>query len=219
MSKEPRARCVQKLFSCAILILLTLAGCKPSEEPTKPEKIDPITMPKEPIPAITINLATINLSKFNTLYHKNDLIKLGKIIKREDIQILTMQSVTRYPELPKRLDIIGEIKNLTDMNAKFGETENNSGRQSGNAVFSIYPIKNFENLEYRSYNNISTALGVTIDAGVGNLFVVSTCVPLYLTSESLSELINFREKYSYSPCLVTGNFGESLFNNFEYSGI
>jgi hypothetical protein len=218
MSKEPRACGVQKAFSCAILILLTLAGCKPSEEPAKPEKIDPIIMPKEPIPAIIINLATINLSKLNTLYHKNDLIKLGEIIKLEDIQILTVQSVTRYPELPKRLDIIEEIKNLTDMNAKFGETENNSGRQSGNAVFSIYPIKNPDNMEYKSYNNLSTALGVTIDAGIGNIFVVSTSVPLHLTTESLSELISFREKHLCSTGIITGNFGESLSNNFKNSG-
>lgn len=219
MSKEPGAWSVQKLFSCAILILLILAGCDPSEESTKPEKTAPITIAKEPIPPIIINLATINLSKFNTLYHKNDLINLAEIVKREDIQILTVQSITRYPDIPKRLDIIDEMKSLTDMYAKFGETENNSGRLSGNAAFSIYPIKNSGNMEYKSYNNISTALGVTIDAGVGNIFMVSTSVPLHLSSESLSELISFREKHSYAPCLVTGNFGESMSDNFENSRI
>lgn len=74
-------------------------------------------------------------------------------------------------------------------------------------------------MEYQSYINLSTALGVIIDAGVGNLFVVSTNVPLFLTYESLSELISFREKYFYAPCIITGNFGESPFNNFDYSGI
>lgn len=206
---------VHYLISTIIFVFL-LSGCKPTEEV---EKIELITKPKEPSPAIIINLATINLSKFNTLYKINELTKFAEIIKQEDIQILTVQSLTRYPDIPKRLDFIDELKSLTDMSAKFGETENNSGRQRGNAVFSIYPINNFENMEYKSYINLSTAFGVTIDAGVGNLFVISTSVPLYLTSESLSELINFREKYLNSLCLVTGNFGESMSGDFDNSGI
>lgn len=93
ISKEQRAWSAQKVFSCAILGLFILVGCKPSDKPTKPEKIEPITPLKETIPALTINLATINLSRFDTRYYKNELEKLAEIIKREDIQILTVWNI------------------------------------------------------------------------------------------------------------------------------
>lgn len=191
-----------------MLCVLMLPCCKPPEDTAKPIKVE--TPPvKEPTPAITLNVATLNLSKYGTRYEKQAIAKLAEIIKRENIDVLTLQGVTRYPDIQNRFDLIEELRKHTGMYQKFGETQNLSGRQVGNVVFSSYPIKTYENLDYKKTKTLATALSVSVDAGVGNIVVVSTLIPEHLTTDEkfdcITTLEGIQKKYQSSLFIVTGN--------------
>jgi endonuclease/exonuclease/phosphatase family metal-dependent hydrolase len=192
-----------------MLLITMIAGCGPAGEVKQPEKVEPVLSPKEPTPAITINVATLNLSKAGTKYEKQYISKMADIIKQEDIQLISLQGVTRYPEVSSRVDFIDELRLQTDMYQKFGETQNYSGRQIGNAVLSAYPVKNSENIEYKKLKTFSTALATSIDAGVGNVVFVSTLLPddfpLSEKINCIELLVQIQKKYQSVFFIVAGN--------------
>jgi hypothetical protein len=216
--KSNRLKIIMRSITLLIIVSFVMSGCKPPEEVKKPEKVEP-SPAKEPTPSIILNVATLNLSKSGTKYEKQSIFRLAEIIKQEDIQIISLQGVTRYPEIATRIDFIDELRLHTDMYQKFGETQNISGRQIGNAVLSTYPIKSSENFEYKKSKTLATALAASVDAGVGNALFVSTLIPESISSvekhDCISTLEEIQKKYESSYFIVTGNvslFGKNKFN-------
>jgi endonuclease/exonuclease/phosphatase family metal-dependent hydrolase len=201
-----------------IMFVFLLSGCTPPEEVKNPEKVEPFPA-KEPTPATIFNVATLNLSKSGTKYEKQSISKLSEIIKQEDIQIISLQGVTRYPEISTRIDFIDELRLQADMYQKFGETQNISGRQIGNAVLSAYPIKSSENFEYKKSKTLATALATSVDAGVGNVLFVSTLLPESISSaeklDCISVLEEIKKMYESAFFIVTGNISLLGKNNFN----
>ncbi|MDI6802837.1 MAG: hypothetical protein QME58_03195 [Bacteroidota bacterium] len=223
LSIELRAWSAQKLFSCAILVLLTLAGCKPVKEVVE----DRVELPpplKTLEPAITINIASIDLSDYPTKTAKKSVQNLATALKAAEVQIVTLQSVTRYPELKNRVDFIFELQKATEMFFKFGEIQNYSGRQTGNAIFSIYPFRASENSEFNNFKSLSTSLNATIDVGVANLLVSSLAIPEKLSSNEqkyfVSELNKIHSNFNLPPFIITGNINSinlKLLNDADYN--
>jgi endonuclease/exonuclease/phosphatase family metal-dependent hydrolase len=134
---------------------------------------------KESKPEITLKIASINLGNFKKRMEKKYITGLVKRLKNEKIEVLAVQEVTRYPGVATRTDFIDELKNQTEWRSVFGEMANLSGRQTGNAVLSAYPIISNYN---RSFDEIKSAqfqaaLLAIVDAGVGTITVVSATLP------------------------------------------
>ena len=159
-----------KVFLLTVVILY-LCSC------TTPPKAEKGATPRKP--EITIQIASINLANLNKRIGRNNIIALVKILKSEQVDILAVQGISRYPGIAARVDFVNELSAKTDWRNVFGEMLNISGRQTGNAIFSVYPILSHQNISWNRVISTSfdAALLATIDAGVRPLMIVSTQLP------------------------------------------
>jgi hypothetical protein len=91
------------------------------------------------------------------------------------------------------VDFVNELSAKTDWRNAFGEMLNISGRQTGNAIFSVYPILSHQNFSWDRVKSASyeAALQATIDAGAGSLIMVSTQLPSKATAIEQSQCLKF----------------------------
>ena len=120
-----------------------------------------------------------------------------------------VQGIARYPNVKTRVDFVNELAAQMDMRHAFGESIDISGRQQGNAVFSIYPIRSNQKKEYDVPSAFyESALLVSIDAGMRDVAVVSTRLPAKATSDELAKCIHTiagLQKSPEAPFVVAGN--------------
>lgn len=169
--------------SILVSAILYLSGCS-----TTP-KVEMEAVPKKP--ESTIQVASINLSGHNKRIERNTIIELVKILKSEQVEVLAVQGISRYPGVASRVDFVNELSAKTDWRNIFGETLNVSGRQSGNAIFSVYPILSHQNFSWDGVRSTSfeAALQATVDAGTRSLIVVSTQLPPKATANEQAQCI------------------------------
>lgn len=203
---------VIKFFRFWIIIIITpvilLTGC-PSPKPIQQTKIPPpaVESPRQ----MKITIGSIDLSNHQKKIELKDIKKFARQVKKDSLDILTIQGMTRYPALKNRIDIFKEITTSTEMISVFGETMTLSGRQNGNAIFSNYPIKSHESTPYTqiSSTGFENALQAIIDCGERELVIVSTKLPEKLTSNDRavisSTLGKFSIFYTNRPVIITGN--------------
>jgi endonuclease/exonuclease/phosphatase family metal-dependent hydrolase len=134
---------------------------------------------------MTVFVASLNLNNFSKRIEKKHILELVKILKRDQIEILAVQGISRYPGVATRIDFVDEVSAKTEWRSAFGEMMNISGRQTGNGVFSSYPIlsqynQSFDQIRSAQYE---AALEATIDAGVCPLKVTSVHMPLKISTE------------------------------------
>ncbi|HTP79757.1 MAG TPA: hypothetical protein VMM57_05075 [Bacteroidota bacterium] len=162
-------------------------------------------------PAITFQVASLNIGGVNRRIEKKDISALARILKREQIEILAVQGITRYPGLETRVDFVSELSSQAEMRNAFGEMMNNSGRQTGNAVFSSYPIRSNVN---RSFDGVKSAtfeaaLQTVIDGGVRDIAVVSAQLPQKAGADDQSQCVRaiaaFNTPDRNYPTVVAGN--------------
>jgi endonuclease/exonuclease/phosphatase family metal-dependent hydrolase len=130
-------------------------------------------------PEMAIQIGSLSLANLSKRIEKRDIKKIADVLRKEKIEVLAVQGITRYPGVETRVDFVDELAKQTDMNSAFGEMMNNSGRQTGNAVFSSYPIRSRSS---RSFDRIKSAkfegaLLAVIDGGVRPIHVVSAQLP------------------------------------------
>ncbi|MCX6132703.1 MAG: hypothetical protein NTU47_02720 [Ignavibacteriales bacterium] len=163
----------------------------------------------QPKLALSVKVACMDLSGYGKRIEKKDIERFSAALKKEQIEILAVQGITRYPNVKTRVDFVSELAALMDMRHVFGESIDISGRQFGNAVFSMYPIRSNEKKEYDVPSAFTeTALLVAIDAGVRDVGIVSTRLPLRATSEEQARCIRTiaeMQKNLDVPFVVTGN--------------
>lgn len=199
--------------AAALFLVLLLAGCSAPHEAAKPESppAPPAAVKTPAGPDITLTVASINLGAFPRRIERADIESLSKAVQREKADVLAVQGITRYPGIATRLDVFQEIAAGTGMRSVFGETIALSGRQSGNALFSTYPIHSHEVKPYAgiSSTNFEAALIGLIDAGAREIAVVSTLLPEKSAAVDQaacqSALSQLRQAYAGTPVIVTGN--------------
>jgi len=205
---------------CLFLISTILFwGC-----PSTPPKAEKETARK---PELTIQVATINLGQFTKRIERKQITELARAIKREQVEILAVQGIARYPGVATRVDFVNELTGQTDWRNVFGEMLNISGRQTGNAIFSSYPILSHHNETFDDVksSNYDAALQATVDAGVRSLVVISAQLPSKATAEEqvrcmkLIAALNPDEKNPLT--IVTGNLpsSESVLASTAFSEI
>lgn len=130
-------------------------------------------------PENSLQIASLNLANFNKRIERKNIVEFVKTLKLEEVELLGVQGISRYPGVSTRVDFVNELTSQTDWRNVFGEMENISGRQTGNAIFSSYPILSHYNQTFEKVKsaNFEAALEATIDAGVTSLFVISTQLP------------------------------------------
>jgi hypothetical protein len=162
-------------------VILYLCSC------TTPPKAEKEAVPKQP--EITIQVASINLANLKKRIDRNNIIELAKILKSEQVEVLAVQGISRYPGISARVDFVNELSVKTDWYNVFGEMLNISGKQTGNAIFSVYPILSHQNISWERIitTSFDAALQATIDAGARSLTFVSTQLPPKATAKEQAQ--------------------------------
>lgn len=203
-----------------LLALLILAGCaapttKKAEAPA-PQKAD-----------VTLEVASLNLSGFNKRFDKGEIAKFSRLLKKEQIDVLSVQGITRYPGLTSRVDFVNELVSKTDMRYTFGEMFNSAGRQEGNAIFSLFPQRNNHSDAFDGVKSadFEAALQSSVDGGVKDVVVVSTVLPPKATEAEQSACMKIIASKSVAqpsqPMIVTGNLpvAEKIRANGPYEDV
>ena len=186
-----------------LVALVYLQGC------TTPPKTETESIPSKP--EITIQIASINLALFNKRLEQKYITELSKILKNEQIEVLAVQGISRYPGIAARVDFVNELSAKTEWRNVFGEMTNISGKQTGNAVFTVYPILSHENLSWEKVitTSFDAAVQATIDAGARSLTVVSTQLPAKATANEQAQcstlIASMNADTINQPTIVTGN--------------
>ncbi|MGD1044847.1 MAG: hypothetical protein ABR936_05910 [Bacteroidota bacterium] len=167
------------------LIILCFCSCA---TPPKAEKETTLRKPE-----ITIQIASINLANLNKRIERSNINELVKILKSEQVDILAVQGISRYPGVAARVDFVNELSAKTEWHNVFGEMLNISGKQTGNAIFSMYPILSHQNFSWDRVISTSfdAALQATVDAGARSLTVVSTQLPAKATTNEQAQCSKF----------------------------
>jgi endonuclease/exonuclease/phosphatase family metal-dependent hydrolase len=165
---------ISLLFILSFFLLVLFYGC-PSITPPKVEI--PQAVPSKP--EMTLQVATLNLAPNNKRIERKDIIRLAKLLKKEQVEILVVQNITRYPDLTTRTDFVTELSKQTDWRNVFGEMSNANGRQTGNAVFSFYPILSHRMQQFDGVKSalFESAVWATVDAGTRSVMMVSAVLP------------------------------------------
>jgi hypothetical protein len=166
-------------------------------------------VPVQPRLATTVRIAALDLFNLKRRIEKKDIERFAEVIKKEQIEVLAVQGISRYPNVKTRIDFVEEFPARADMRRAFGETIDMSGQQRVNAVFSIYPIQWSNKKEFDVPSAFfESALQVSIDAGVRDLIIVSTRLPEKATAKELvscAQTIAGLQTKTDKPFIVTGN--------------
>jgi hypothetical protein len=154
--------------------------------PSTPPKSETVRKPE-----LSLQIASIDLASFNKRIERKHISDLSKILKREQIEVLAVQGIARYPGVSTRVDFVEELSKQTDWRNVFGEMMNASGRQTGNAIFSSYPILSHYNETFEKVKsaNFDAAIQASIDAGVRSVVVVSSQLPAKATPDELGQCL------------------------------
>ncbi|HTY38109.1 MAG TPA: hypothetical protein VMH23_13410 [Bacteroidota bacterium] len=165
--------------------------------------------PPAPTLATSVKMASIDLTNYGKRIEKKDIERFAAVLKKEQVEVLAVQGITRYPNVKTRVDFVNELAAQTDMRHAFGESIDIMGRQQGNAVFSVYPIRSNQKKDYDVPSAFSEyALHVAIDAGICDVTLVSTRLPARAPAEDLAACIKTITELRATaemPFVVSGN--------------
>ena len=208
------------VYSICLTLFFFLMSCGTAEKAAKKEaaKGNPAPAVRKPrSPDIVIRFGSIALSTLNRKLDMSDIRQLSTVLRKDTVDILAMQNITRYPDLPDREDIVSDLQRATGMYAVFGETVSLNGRQNGNATFSYYPIQSRQNTPYQNLHslNFESAFQTIIDCGAQTVVVVSTLLPDKTTLDEQSSIVtaleNFSTFYVDHPIIIGGNLPRADF--------
>ena len=198
-----------------ICIAIALTGCPSTKESTKSEEpppSPPLPLVKKPaVPEIFVRVAAIDLSNVPRKIDTKDVAEIAELVRKKNIDILSIEGMSRYPGLKNRIDVFDEIGTATDMRKVFGENITVSGRQMGNAVYSTYPIRSHLTTPFEEISsaNFESALQAVIDCGVREIVVVSSRLPQQAPrgdiEKCLSTIRRMNHEYVGYPIILAGN--------------
>ena len=193
-----------RLARLMVLGSLLLAAC------SAPQKLDRTgAETKKPTLAITVRLGSIDLFNVARRIEKKDIERFAAVLKREQIEILSVQGISRYPNVKTRVDFVTELAAQMDMRQAYGESIDLAGRQRVNAVLSTYPIRSNQKSDFDVPSAFSeSAVRVAVDVGVRDVVVVSTRLPERSTAQDLAkcmETIAGLQSGPHGSFIVTGN--------------
>ena len=151
----------------------------------------------------------------HTLKAKSDIRRLAKLIKSTGADIVAVQQIEQPQEGKTDFDAVRELAKQTEMYDYFGKARYFEGFDSGNALFSTYPVKQtvVQSLPVEDGKvRRSLAFGV-IDVGLKEVGVSSTELDEESSSDRVKEseaIIAIAQSYDNVPFIVCGNFCEPM---------
>jgi endonuclease/exonuclease/phosphatase family metal-dependent hydrolase len=206
---------MKRIVLSLVWLSIVFAGCSSTRQTKKEEPSNTHLAKKMRLPAVSVRIASIDLGHYAKRISLEDVRRFGLLFEQDSVDILTIQGITRYPDLHERVDVVDELTRIASVHRAFGETMTLSGRQSGNAVFSTYPIKSSENTHYDNLHStgMEAALQAIIDCGVRDIVVISTRLPQRASTadqtSAVMRLGSFSNFYINHPIVVTGNLPKS----------
>jgi len=190
----------------AILCALLFASCASTKETTNIEKLKEV----KPI------TSTFKLLSINTMHQLQDLTDVKKFaswIQTTGAEVVAVQQIERATESKPGFDAVTELAKRLDMRSFFGKSRYYQGWDSGNALFSLYPIQQtfVYNLPVgKGKVRRSLAYGV-VDTGLRSVGFGSTDLDDEVLTERIKqvyEIISVTESMKEYPTVVAGIFGE-----------
>lgn len=207
LSDRPGRISPRRATSLALLIAIALDSCGPSKEVGVP----PSTGGKN---AVTSTFRILSVNVRHTLKEKGDVRRLSKLIKSCGAEIVTVQEIERPGEGRAGFDAVHELAKQTDMYNFFGKARYLDGYDSGNALFSIYPVTQTTVRPLpvgKGKVRRSLAFGA-VDVGLRMVGVASTELDDESQAERLrqaEEIFSVAASMPELPLIVCGDFGES----------
>lgn len=189
------------------LLAVAIDSCGPSKE----TGVVPPGAKKER----TSTFKILSLNVRHTIKEKSDVRKLAKFIKTSGAEIVTLQQIERPAEGKSGFDAVKELAKQTEMYDYFGKARFLDGFDSGNALLSLYPVKqtSVRSLPVEKGKvRRSLTFGV-VDVGLKEVGVASTELDDQSSSERVAqaeEIFSISQSLSDVPLVVCGEFGESL---------
>jgi endonuclease/exonuclease/phosphatase family metal-dependent hydrolase len=196
----------------ALVVVAALAFVLNSCAPTKETAVAPPAGEKKSLTA-TFKILSVNVR--HTLKAKSDIRRLAKLIKSTGADIVAVQQIEKPEEGKTDFDAVQELAKQTEMYDYFGKARYFDGFDSGNALFSTYPVKQtvVQQLPVAEGRvRRSLAFGV-IDVGLKEVGVSSTELDEESSSDRVKEageIISIAQSYDNIPFIVCGNFCESI---------
>lgn len=189
------------------IAMLWFSGCGTTPKATQAETVPPK-------PELRLKVASLNLTNLNKRIERADIQRLWQQLKSEQIEVLAIQNLSRYPGVAARVDLVDELSTMADWRHVFGETADFSGRSVGNAVMSAYPIRSKANESYKGIRSAVNegSLHAIIDGGVRDLLVVSAQLPAKAPAADQAacvQLIRSARADDRMPMIVAGNLPTS----------
>jgi len=198
---------VTALVSVALSLL---AGCG-TTAPTAGTPAPPDTATPVFRPATSFRIASLDVGSFRGRIEQKQVDELASLISKHRVEVIAIQGLTRYPGVSTRTDLVDALGATTGMRTSFGETIAVSGRQSGNALLSAYPVASSDSRPYDgvSGTGFEGALQTIVDAGTRTVLIVSTRLPDPLSEKDLricaGTLTGIADEYPDDPLIVLGN--------------
>lgn len=166
-------------------------------------------------PDLAIHVAALSMSGVSRRLEKDDVADLVKILKRERVEVLVVNGLTRYPGVRTRVDLVEDLAAAAEMRQAFGEMMNNAGRQTVNVVFSTYPIRSSDR---QSFDGIASAefegaVHAFVDGGVRDIQVVGAQFPSKAPADEQWKCVQMiaskKQTKKRTPVIVAGNLPSS----------
>lgn len=187
-----------------LILAILVVGCSTVPKTEKAE---------EKLPLSTIRIGSLDISSMSGRLGRKSVEDLARLLVQEGVEVVAVQGITRYPGVRTRVDFVDELARRADMRQAFGEIVNNSGRQTGNAVFSVYPILSSRNqpIEESGSSEFAAAVHAVIDGGIVEIDVVSARLPGKGTVNDQSKCVKAiaAANVQGAPIILAGNLPPS----------
>ncbi len=207
VSLLPRYAVPKSTIAVFLILALAVSSCSP----TKEAAVAPATAAKKPLTS-TFKILSVNVR--HTMKGKSDVRRLAKLIKSTQAEIVAVQQIERPQEGQSDFDAVQELAKQTEMYNFFGKARYFEGFDSGNALFSTYPVNQtvVQPLPVEEGKVRRSLTFGMVDVGLREVGVSST----ELDDESSSVRVNeakeifaIAQSYTDVPFIVCGNFYES----------
>jgi len=199
---------MKKILPVLFGFVLFLQSCAPTKEAAPPAS----TSEKK---ALTSTVKILTLNANHLLKEKGEIKKLADWAKSLGAEILAVQQIERPTDTKPGFDAVQEFSKVSDMYQYFGKARYYDGFDSGNALFSIYPIRQTAVMQLpvgKGKVRRTLSYGV-IDVGLRSIGVASTELDDQSTSErqtQVEEIFSIEKSFSDFPFLLCGAFYEPL---------
>jgi endonuclease/exonuclease/phosphatase family metal-dependent hydrolase len=205
-------RTLEKFFivGCILGLLLAAASCSGPKETTVAPSRQPAPARAEKKP-LSDSVKILSINTLHALHDVQSVKRFAAWVKMFAPDVIAVQQIDRPMEGKKDFDAVRELAQQLDMRQFFGAARYYKGFDSGNAVFSVYPIKQstVEPLVVSKGKVRRSLAYAVIDVGLQSVGFASTEVDDQSAAErkkQAEELVTMLPRFIDFPFVLCGEF-------------